>query len=397
MRVSSNHIPAGHSGQCRAGADRRGVIFVLSAFLLVVAFAFAAFAIDLGYITLSKAEIQKTSDAAVMASVIELGEGWSKGPTMTPAQIDAAARLAARDVAAANRAASRSSVYLDQTRDVRFGQYQYNSSTGAWTKAWGVTPYNLAEVTVHRDQAGSTLGDAPVNLFFAPVMGTNTANLRVISTSALMPGVGVKVVAGSSATADVLPIALDLPTWTALMNGTGPDAYRYNANGSVSTGSDGIREVNIYPEGSTGLPPGNRGTVDFGSSNNSTADISRQIRYGLNANDLSYFGGQLSFANGPLIINGDTGISAGIKDDLDAIIGKPRLMPIFTQVSGPGNNAMYTIVKFVGVRIVYSKLTGSPSSKKVYVQPCPYVADTVITGNVQITTDTYFAPAGLIP
>ena len=117
----------------------------------------------------------------------------------------------------------------------------------------------------------------------------------------------------------------------------------------------------------------------------------------MNANDLSYFGGQLSFANGPLIINGDTGISAGIKDDLDAIKGKPRLMPLFTSVSGPGNNAMYTIPKFVGVRIVFVRLTGAPSNKVVIVQPAPFVADTVIASKTTVTADSYFVPGGLIP
>jgi len=36
---------------------------------------------------------------------------------------------------------------------------------------------------------------------------------------------------------------------------------------------------------------------------------------------------------------------------------------------GPENNASYTIVKFVGVRITYVKLTGSMSNKQVIIQP----------------------------
>jgi hypothetical protein len=116
----------------------------------------------------------------------------------------------------------------------------------------------------------------------------------------------------------------------------------------------------------------------------------------LNESDLAHFGGKLSFENGPLIINGDTGISAGIKDDLEAIKGQPRLMPLFTTVSGPGNNAMYTIVKFVGIRIMYVKLTGKPSSKAVIVQPAPFVSDAVIPGPTTIEQDSYFFPGGLV-
>ncbi|MEZ6065048.1 MAG: TadG family pilus assembly protein [Planctomycetaceae bacterium] len=398
---TSAHQPLSHSGAPRrpqVGATaRRGVIFVLSAFLLVLAFAFAAFAIDLGYITLSSGELAKTSDAAALAAVIELGDGYGSAATMTQSQTEVAARTAARDVAAMNRAAGRNSVYLDQNRDVRLGQYQYDAATATWTKSWGTTPYNLVEVTLHRDQPGSTNGDGPLGLFFAPIMGHTQANLTSQSTSALLPGKGIRVPPGSGQTADVLPIALDIGSWNNLMNGIGQDNFTYNADGTISSGPDGIREVNLYPEGQVNLPPGNRGTVDFGSSNNSTADISRQILHGLNAEDLAYFGGEISFDNGPLIINGDTGLSAGIKDELDAIRGQPRLIPIFTSVSGPGNNAMYTVVKLVGIRIMYSKLTGKPSSKVVIVQPAPFVHSSVIPGTGTPTVDSYFTPAGLVP
>ena len=94
--------------------------------------------------------------------------------------------------------------------------------------------------------------------------------------------------------------------------------------------------------------PGNRGTVDIGSSNNSTNDIARQILYGISASDLAYHGGKLEFNScGYLILNGDTGISAGVKDELAEIKGQPRCIPVFSQVNGPGNNADYKIVKCV--------------------------------------------------
>jgi hypothetical protein len=113
--------------------------------------------------------------------------------------------------------------------------------------------------------------------------------------------------------------------------------------------------------------------VDIGSSNNSTADVARQIVDGISAADLSHLGGTLQFTNGTLHLNGDTGISAGVKDELASIIGKPRIIPIFSSVVGPGNNSDYTIVKFVGVRVLDVKLTGSMSSKRVTIQPCNVV------------------------
>ena len=183
-----------------------------------------------------------------------------------------------------------------------------------------------------------------------------------------------------------------------MAGGSFTDNFTLNADETVSPGPDGIKEVNIYPNGSATLPPGNRGTVDIGSPNNSTADLVRQIRHGLNAYDMSFFpDSEIRFDNGPIQLNGDTGISAGIKDDLEAIKGQSRAIPIFTAVSGPGNNATYTVSKFVGVRIVHVNLTGKPASKAVIVQPSPYSGSRVVTAPTRaVTTDTIWGPAGLV-
>ena len=81
--------------------------------------------------------------------------------------------------------------------------------------------------------------------------------------------------------------------------------------------------------------------------------MSQQILNGVNKADLDYHGGELSLQpNGRLPLGGDTGISASIKDELSAIRGRPRIIPVYREVAGNGNNAIYTVVKFVGVRIV---------------------------------------------
>lgn len=95
-------------------------------------------------------------------------------------------------------------------------------------------------------------------------------------------------------------------------------------------------------------------------------------------------------------LDGNPGLSAAIKAPLTAIIGQPRALPIFSQVSGNGANAVYTIVKFVGVRVLDVQLTGSPSQKHVTVQPCPYTDPTVVPGNTTLTSDSILAPVQLI-
>ncbi len=170
----------------------------------------------------------------------------------------------------------------------------------------------------------------------------------------------------------ILPIALDIDTWNALLhNGVGTDDWTWDADtGEVLAGPDGILEVNLYPQGID--LPGNRGTVDIGSSGNSTEDLNRQILHGISPSDLAHHGGSLEFdENGELALNGDTGISAALKSPLEQVKGRPNIIPIFAEVHGNGNNADYTIVRFVGVRIMEVKLTGKMNSKRVIVQPAP--------------------------
>ena len=226
------------------------------------------------------------------------------------------------------------------------------------------------------------------------------------SVASVAPVTGFTLPTGSSSTIDLLPIALDLVTWNNLVDQIHsntphgfPDQHRYSsASGTISSGADSIPEVNIYPDANSSMPPGNRGTVDIGSSNNSTNDLKRQIEFGVNVADLSYFpNGELKFNNqGVLYLNGDTGISAGIEAALKSIIGKVRAIPIFITVSGPGNNAQYTIVKFVGVRVMAVKLTGGPTQRYLRVQPALYSSRFTTRGNAVINVDSLVSQPLLI-
>lgn len=383
--MHSRHV---HS---RSSSFRRGSILTLAAVSLVMIFAFAAFVVDVGYITLSRAELSTASDAASMAAAAELTDGYSKGLTTT--QIATNAQTAAVAVSNANSGTGQASLYCNATRDVQLGNYAWNAASGSYVTTWGTTPYNVAQVTLRRNVVNSTNGDKPLDLFFAPVFGTKKAGVSRFGKAAMLPIVGVKKI--PNVNLNILPITLDLPTWTSCEQGDGSDSYRYNSSTStVTSGSDGIKEVDLYPLAKSTTTAGNRGTVDIGSSNNSTADISRQIRYGVNDADMAYFGGKFDWSSGNITLNGDTGLSAGIKDDLTAIIGQPRLIPIFTSVSGPGNNANYVITKFVGIRVLDVQLTGN--QKKVIVQPCSFSDPAGVIGHTTIGTGTVFGPVQIV-
>ena len=383
-------------------ANRDGSIITLSVGVLVMVLAFTAFTVDLGWITLTRAQMLNACDAAAFAGATEFGPGTGLAPTLSSSSIATESKTAAHTVADANRSGGLDETYIDVAQDVRLGQYQWLPDEQRWAEVWGATPYTLIEVAVHRDR-GSALDingqmvDGPLPLFFAPVIGHTDAGLNVTSAAAIMPGVGFKISSESSARADVLPIALDEASWNAMLAGVGDDDYSYNTGlDKVVQSSDGILEVNLYPAGSSSLPPGNRGTVDIGSPGNSTADLKRQIKEGVNGSDLEWFGGELRFDSVPLELNGDTGLSAGIESSLKEIVGEIRAIPVFSSVSGPGNNATYIIERFVGVRIMDVRLTGNPNNRRVVVQPAPFSDPTVIRGNTEIRSDSIFTTPVLI-
>src|SRR5262245_56291408 len=167
-----------------------------------------------------------------------------------------------------------------------------------------------------------------VPYFFARVFGMTGQVLRTEATAAI-----VRDMKGFNAPADgsnleILPFSLDIDTWNKLVNNNSTDNYKWNSETKqVESGSDGKVEVNLYPQG-TGSP-GNRGTVDIGGANNSTNDIARQILDGISPDDMAAFaasGRELVFDEcGKLSLNGDTGISAGVKDDMAATKGQPRV------------------------------------------------------------------------
>lgn len=351
--------------------SRHGSILTLTVVLLVVILAFTAFSIDVGAITLTKSQMRNAADAAALAACQDLAAGWGPGSSSNPETVEQAARATAVAVAANNEMLQRSSTYLDATRDVRMGFRSWDPDNQTFVETWDIPPYNLVQVTVRRDVGTGQNGDAPLNLFFGPAIGQQTANLTAMATAVMYPVIGFKIPEDSELTADVLPIAFDETSWNDVLQGIGQDNYAYDpVNQKVTPGSDGILDFDIYPENNSNLPPGNRGTVDFGSSNNSTQDLKRQIVSGLNDDDLSYFGGSMRVHPDPLFVNGDPGISAGIKSSLQSIIGRPRAMPVFRALSGSGNNATYEIVKFIGIRIMVVKLTGG--NKYVIVQSAPF-------------------------
>lgn len=358
-----------------------------TAISLVAIFGIAAMAIDIGMVYSARAEMQRSADAAALSGTWTLPDDRRM---LGSGQIDemmADARQDAADMGHAN-AVLTDNPEIDSNGsnatngDIVIGYLETPENLGAPLEFGTPSLFNSVQVRVRRDEERN----GGIMTFFARILGHEEITTRVLATATARDGISGWRITETSGNVGILPIALKDTSWNNLLNGsvTTGDLYTYNPDtGTVSNGPDGIKELNLYPgAGATQLPPGNFGTVDIGSPNNSTSDISRQIRYGMNESDLSYFGGELNLMPaGYIMLNGDTGLSAAIKDDLEAIKGQPRAIPIFNHVQRPGNNSYFRVIAFGGIRIMNVRLTGSMRTKQVIIQPAVVVDDAAVSSD----------------
>jgi len=275
-----------------------------------------------------------------------------------------------------------------QSGDVQVG-YKRTQTNGVsnpdptdstWSTVTDATT-NSVRVTATRD--GSHVGVVPA--YFGGIWGSSGSSASVTSTATVEVFQIGGYTAGST-NSSVLPMAILKSSYDAMFTTPITDNYAYSPTGgtygTVTNGHDGEPEALLFPKGTTA---GNLGTVNIPSgSSNSTNTLGNQISNGIPPSDLQ-------FPSGTFTLSGDTGLSAGIKDNLTGIIGKPVAVLLYTQVSGNGNNAQYTIVGFGAVRIVKVDFQGS--NKDVIIQRA-LIADPNATPNP--AGPTTFQQGGLV-
>lgn len=361
---------------------RRGAITVLAAFLMAVLLGMVAFAVDLGYITLAKTETQRTADATAHAAALEFARS---------ADVEVATQLAEQfctQFAAANPVlGSEAAVSLES--DVSIGRYEFGSGQ---IELYFDDPSTFNAVRVRIRRTSGLNGEVP--LFFAHLLGKESQALEATATAALIHDISGFKIPPSGANVPMLPITVSEKLWDQGIGKGGTDDWSYDPEtGSVWPGPDGIPEVILFPN-KTGSA-GNLGTVNIGVSNNSASYLASQIRNGLSHSDLEYHGGSIELnSKGELKLGGNPGLTASIKDDVQSIVGEPRIVPIYRKVKGNGNNAEFTIVKFVGIRVMHVKLTGK--KKAIAIQPALTSFNGVIQSASSGTSEQIFSPPRLV-
>lgn len=395
---------------------RRGAAAATVAISGTVLIGFAALAVDMGVFYNSRIEAQRSADAAALAGAWKLlGEERIKGPPSMTTLVQES-RQSASDMAALNYVFKQGplvdlNLANSPSGDIVLGRLE-RPTDRTEPLANDVDPfqYNAISVLVRRDD----VRNGPVPFYFGQIFGLKSKNVSAKAVAMAQNRIAGFRIMNPGSNVQLLPFAVHVDAWAGLMDQTWStgDNFSYDPDTkTVLPGSDGIYELNMYPGSGNGadpgnppkesdngqLPPGNFGTVDIGNPNNSTADLKRQILYGINESDLAFHGGELRLdSEGKLYLNGDTGLSAGIKAALETIKGQPRAIPLFTHVAGPGNNATYTVVGFVGVRIMHVKLTGSMKSKAVTIQPAVVIEDNAIVDESVEPNQLVWTPPTLV-
>ena len=171
-------------GLSRDQHPRRGVIVVLTSFLLTVLFAFLALSVDTGRMVLTETQMQNAVDAAALAASQEISAAvYAAGQGQGPVEIDAnsvaiaAARQMAVEVAEAN------GVHVDADTGVLFGRRTYSDSSGDWPVAWGASPINVVKVVASRTDPDTTAPNGELKLAFGWAIGKESVPLQVSATA----------------------------------------------------------------------------------------------------------------------------------------------------------------------------------------------------------------------
>ncbi|HKB05265.1 MAG TPA: Tad domain-containing protein [Gemmataceae bacterium] len=368
---------------------RPGNVIPIVAILAVFLVGMVAFAIDTGYVAGTRTQLQRATDSGALAGCEKLGK-WAGG-----AIPDAAAKLECKKFAQANE-------NLEiRDEDIRVLRYNPGAPKGSRISTlWSaLSPPNCVEVTMRRDD----LANGKLPLFFAPILGQKSADVRTRSWAYMMPAAGI--LPG----APVIPYAVQIDYYFAATGQTRigvdgktigtQDNWTVRADGSVVSGADNVQEIMLFSD--TNNKPGNFGSIDLGAASNGTPELERQIVYGPNAADFAdpVFATKLA-ADGalytPFYTGGDSGLSTTVRDSFSQIKGQSRIIPLYDVVINSGDNAMYHIVNYAIVTIVQVDFTGNP--KKLWVQPAMLMTNkaTAAMNIDQVVTWGIFTPPRLV-
>lgn len=322
----------------RADRRRRGVIVVLAAVMMTALVGLVAFAVDYGYLLKIRTDLQRSADASALAAVRDLIR--KEDGTQDLNQVRATARTYVQ-----NNLEDPS--FQVATDDIEIGRYDPQSIYSN-VVLLNTGTFDTVRVTLRRD--GGT--NPSVSLFFARLLGLNQSAVTARATAVLQKA---EVIAPG---AEVLPFATPTELWESLEPGETWSAY----------GDGKLKDK--YGN----AVPGNWGTLDIGPTSNSTDALNDQILNGLKQSDLNALHDDARIpqdtyidSSVPAWMQGDTGLSSGLKQSVQDVYGKTKLLPIYDHLGGnlTGNNVEYHVIAWGVVTVIDSEWKGEVNTRVI--------------------------------
>jgi hypothetical protein len=337
-------------------------VVVLMALMLTILLACIAFGVDIGMLVLARTQLQRAADSAALAGACELLK--QKQEEAPPGEQHLAARQTAVSYGGKNQVCSTA-----PSVDLNMGNFPQGDVVIGYT----TNPRNRYEALSLTNPAAANAVRVrirhPAPTFFARIFGLESLDVTAEGTAAFLVSFrGFRPPENENL--PLLPFTLKKSAWDEVLSGQGPDAWQWDSDAAqVRPGQDAMPEINLFPW-DTGAG-GCSGSIDIGSNNSTAPKLRRQLTEGVTAEDLSFHGGQLSLdyqGELDLSVSNDPGLKVGVIDAaLKASVGRAYIVPLYSQVSGTGQNARYTIVGFAAARIVDVNLKGH--DKHVLIQP----------------------------
>lgn len=384
---------------------RRGSVAPLVAVTVPVMIGFVALSVDYGYVAVTKAQLQNAADAAALAGATAYFS--NAGMRMSTGELTPLARSRAKAISVLNEADG-AGVVLGDT-DILLGQHDYQNRSGALMPE---EPWNAVHVIARKTD---TSLNGPVSLFFARIFGKTTANVTTQARA-----VANDRVAGYHLYKNGLfvPFAIHVQKYEEML-ATGPDGYSYNGDAdNVLKSGDGVREITLYPWKWSTLPDanfngtdsegaGNFGTLTVGLGSQGTTFLENQIRDGISSQELTdcfgtdeliFYDDEYTAETGPRTYRapGNPGLSAGLRDAVEARIGDVIGFFIHNGVEDNGSNAVYSICNIAFGRIMDIKLTGQKTQRSLTIQPVSYFDEWVRVDDSAPSTDGRLGHVGLV-
>ncbi len=338
------------------------MILIMGALLTTSACLLCALVVDLGHLAASRAELQRASDAAALASAAMLVDEGEPIGQPNPALVASQAREVASLYTQLNPARDTGLILDTNDHNSPDGDLvlgRYTPHTGTFDPH--STQYNAIHLVLRRD----TILNGPVRLFFGGFIGRPSVNIQSVSRAYIEKDIlGFRIPTGSlpGTTCELLPFSLHVDEWEKLKE-----------KGSHS----------LFP---SRLAPGNFGTVNIrhydGQPLGNSASVMRDhILNGPDEQALSTF--PENTLTLPFDLNGDTGVTASMRHELNEIIdngNNERIIFLHKEVQGTGNTAVFTIIAFAAVRVTEIRLTGALRNRYIHIEPCTTNCSTAIGG-----------------